>query len=149
MKILIRLTLLSFVIATGVAMASAEKPGQHPTYIHGISDLQDARAHIDYHGANEKRDVEEEHAIRELNAAIYAATHAAIKDDKAINNHPPADVNLARTDRYNQVRQLLDSARRDVSGKEDNPEARALQSEAISHINAASQILEDLQRKYR
>jgi len=149
MKTLIRFTLLTCAAAIAVAVAHADMPGQHPTYNHGLADLHAARAHFNFHGANEKRDGEEEHAIHEIDAAIDEAQRAALKDGKNIKEPEPVDVHLARADRYHQARQLLDSALRNVSGKEDNPHARVLQSETIAHINAAIHILEDLQRKYR
>jgi hypothetical protein len=149
MKMLIRLMLLGFVVAGGVAIASADMPGQHPTYMHGLADLRAARTHLDYHAANEQRDAEEEHAIREIDAAIDESTHAAAEDGKDIKQPEPIDVHLGRTDRYNQAHQLLDSARRNVGAKEDNPRARDLQSQAVAHINEAMHIVENLQRKYR
>jgi hypothetical protein len=148
MKTLIRLMLLGVVFAIGAAMASADMPGQHPTYMHGLSDLRAARAHLDFHNPNERRDAEEDHAIHEIDAAIDAAQRAAAKDGKDLKQSEPIDVHLPRADRYVKAHDLLDSARRNIAAKEDNPHARDNQNEAVGHIDAAMHIVGDLQRKY-
>lgn len=149
MKTLARLMVLSILIITGAAMASADMPGQHPTYVHGLSDLSAARAHLDYHAANEKRDAEEDRAIRLIDDAIDAARRAAIADGKEIKDNPPPDVRLERTDRFRQAQQLLDSARRNVAAKEDNPRARDLQAQAVARIDEARRVVDKLVESYR
>jgi len=124
-------------------------PGQHPTYVHGLSDLRAARAHLDYHAANEKRDAEEDHAIRLIDDAIDAARRAAIADGKEVKDSFPPDVRLERTDRFRQAQQLLDSARRNVAAKEDNPRARDLQAQALAHIDEARRVVDKLVEGYR
>src|SRR5579863_9625150 len=148
MKTLIRLMLLCFVIAGGVAIASADMPGYHPTYVHALSDLRDARAHLDYHTPNEKRDAEEDRAIQAITGAIDAAKRAAIEDGKDVKDALPVDVRLPRTDRYHKALELLGTAHRDVSTREDNPRARELQSQAIARIDEARHIVEKLIERY-
>ena len=144
MKTLTRLMLLSVLIASCVALASTDLPGQHPTYNHGLADLRAARAHLDAHAANEKREAEEDHAIRLIDDAIDAARRAAIADGKEIKDNIPPDVRLEKTDRFRQAQQLLDSARRNVAAKEDNPHARDLQAQAVARIDEARHIVDKL-----
>lgn len=149
MRTLTRLMLLSILIAGCVAVASADMPGQHPTYVHALSDLRAARAHLDYHAANEKRDAEEDHAIRLIDDAIDAARRAAIADGKDVKDSFPPDVRLERTDRFRKAQQLLDSARRNVAAKEDNPRARDLQGQAVGRIDEARRVVDRLVESYR
>jgi hypothetical protein len=149
MKTLARLVLLSSLIVTGTGLASADMPGAHPYYVHALTDLRQARAHLDYHGANEQRDAEEEHAIRSIDEIIDVVKKAAIADGKDIKLAEPQDVRLARADRYYQALQLLIAARGDVAQKEDNPRARELKDHAFAQITDTIQIVKDLQRKYK
>jgi hypothetical protein len=149
MKTLTRLMLMSILSASCVALASADMPGQHPTYVHGLSDLRAARAHLDYHAANEKRDAEEDHAIRLIDDAIDAAKRAAVADGREVKDSFPPDVRLERTDRFRQAQQLLDNARRNIAAKEDNPRARDLQAQAVARIDEARRIVDKLMDSYR
>jgi hypothetical protein len=144
MKTLIRLTLLSFLMTTCVGVASADRPGDHPAYIHALSDLRDARAHLDYLASNERRDAEEQHAIQTIDDAINEIKRAAIDDGKNINDHMPVDARSMRGDRYRKALELLGAAHRDVTGEEDNPRTRGLQARVIGHIDEAHRIVEHL-----
>ncbi len=85
----------------------------------------------------------------EIDAAIPAAPQrAAVVDGKDLKQSEPVDVHLGRTDRYIKAHELLDSARRNIAVREDNPRARDPQNEAVTNIDAAMHILSDLQRKY-
>ena len=148
MKTLIRLTLLSFLMTTGAGIASADRPADHPAYIHALSDLRDARAHLDYLAPSERRDAEEQQAIQKIDDAINEIKRAAIDDGKNINEHMPVDVRSMRGDRYHKVLELLTAAHGDVTAEEDNPRTRGLQARVIAHIDEAHHLVERLEARY-
>jgi hypothetical protein len=136
-----RSPLLSIVAAASVALFAAaptwaDNPGKHPAYLHALSDLRDARAHLE-HFTNEPVVQEEEHAIAEIDKAIGEIKHAAIMDGKDIQDHVPVDAHLVRNGRFHKAMELLDKAKRDVSGEEDQPDTQGLQLRVIHHIDEA------------
>jgi len=149
MKTLVRMTLLSVLVATCVGVASADKPGRHPHYLHALSDLRHARAHLEFLTGSEERDAEEERAIKEIDAAIREIKAAAIDDGKNLNDHPPIDAHLQRTGRYHKALELLDAAHRDVTMEEDDPQAQGLQGRIIAHVDEAHRTVERLVDKYK
>jgi hypothetical protein len=148
MKMILRLTLLSILVASCVGIASADRPGRHPRYLHALSDLRAARAHLDQLAANEQRDAEEQHAIRKIDDAINEIKRASIDDGKNLNAHPPIDARMMRGERFRKALELLDSAHRDVSMEEDDPQSQGLQGRIIAHIDEAHRIVEKLQARY-
>ncbi|WP_035052781.1 hypothetical protein [Andreprevotia chitinilytica] len=116
--------------------AHADTPGDHPYYLHALTDLRDARAHLE-HLSSDKVDHAEEHAIREIDAAIGEIKKAAIDDGKDIHDHKPVDANLKRTDRFHKALELLEKARQDASHEEDQANTRGLQKRAVKHIEEA------------
>ncbi len=119
-----------------VAPTWADTPGRHPAYLHALSDLRDARAHLE-HFSSEPVNQEEEHAIEHIDKAIGEIKRAAIMDGKNIQEHMPVDAHLNRHDRYRKAMELLDKAQRDVSGEEDQPDTQGLQLRVIHHIEEA------------
>jgi hypothetical protein len=119
----------------------ADNPGKHPAYLHALSDLRDARAHLE-HLSGEPVDNAEVHAIDHIDKAIGEIKHAAIMDGKNIQDHMPVDAHLARHDRFRKAMELLDKAKRDVSGEEDQPDTRGLQLRVIHHIEEARHSVE-------
>jgi hypothetical protein len=120
-----------------VALPSwADTPGKHPAYLHALSDLRDARAHLE-HMSSDPVDHEEEHAIEQIDKAIGEIKHAAIMDGKDIQDHVPVDAHLVRSGRFHKALELLDRAKRDVSGEEDQPDTQGLQLRVIHHIDEA------------
>src|SRR5271157_1703026 len=148
MKILIRLTLLSILVATCVGVASADKPGRHPHYLHALSDLRYARGLLDKLAMNEHRDELESQAIGKIDAAIKTIKAASIDDGKNLNDHPPIDAKLTRSDRYKQALELLDSAHHDVTLGGDTPKSQGLQGRVIADVDEAHRIVEKLQKRY-
>jgi hypothetical protein len=116
--------------------AWADTPGRHPAYLHALSDLRDARAHLEHFSADPV-DRAEEHAIEHIDQAIGEIKRAAIMDGKNIQDHVPIDTHLGRHDRFIKAMELLDRAQRDVSGEEDQPDTRGLQMRVIHHIDEA------------
>jgi hypothetical protein len=149
MKTLIRLTLLSILTSAFVGIALADKPGHHPHYLHALSDLRLARAYVDKLYMNEQRDDQEIHATRKIDDAINEIKRASIDDGKNLNDHPPIDTHLKRTDRYRKALELLDAAHRDVTMEEDDPQSQGLQGRIIAHVDEAHRIMVRLQEKYR
>ena len=114
----------------------ADNPGKHPAYLHALSDLRDARAHLE-HSGGDPADHQEEHAIGSIDKAIDEIKHAAIMDGKNLADHMPVDAHMMRRDRFHKAMELLDKARQDVGGEEDQPDTRGLQLRVIHHIEEA------------
>jgi hypothetical protein len=114
----------------------ADNPGSHPAYLHALSDLRDARAHLE-RISSDPIDQAEERAIVNIDIAIGEIKKAAIADGKDIHDHMPVDAHLQRRGRFHKALELLDKARKDVSGEEDQPGTLGLQSRVIHHIDAA------------
>ena len=136
-----RSSMLQFVAAATVALfvaapTWADNPGKHPAYLHALSDLRDARAHLE-HFSGDPVDQQEEHAIVEIDKAINEIKHAAIMDGKDIQDHMPVDAHMVRNGRFHKAMELLDKAKRDVSGEEDQPDTQGLQLRVIHHIDEA------------
>ena len=132
---------LRFIAAAAVALfvsapTWADNPGRHPAYLHALTDLRDARAHLE-HFSSDAVDHQEEHAIAEIDKAIGEIKRAAIMDGKDIADHMPVDAHLVRRDRFHKAMELLEKAKRDVSGEEDQPDTMGLQLRVIHHIDEA------------
>ena len=121
---------------TAVTAAPAAARGEHPAYLHALSDLRDARAHLE-HFTTEPVVPEETHAIEHIDKAIGEIKQAAIMDGKNIGDHMPIDTHIGRHDRFVKALELLDKAQRDVSGEEDQPSTMGLQQRVIRHIEEA------------
>jgi hypothetical protein len=136
-----RYPFLSVALASSVAFfvaapSIADAPGRHPAYLHAITDLRDARANLE-HLSSDPVDHREEHAIENIDRALDEIKRAAIMDGKDIKDHMPVDAHLMRRDRFHKAMELLDKAKADVMGEEDQPDTRGLQMRVINHINAA------------
>jgi len=136
-----RSSILRMVAAAGVALfiavpSWADNPGKHPAYLHALSDLRDARAHLEQIGNDAVVD-EQVHAMDHIDKAIGEIKRAAIMDGKNIQDHVPVDAHLARTGRFHKALELLDKAKQDVSGEEDQPDTAGLQMRVLRHIEEA------------
>jgi hypothetical protein len=69
--------------------------------------------------------------------AINEIKHAAITNGSDTENHVPADSHLVRNGRFHKAMDLLDRAKRHVSGEEVEPDAQALQLRVMRHIEEA------------
>jgi hypothetical protein len=140
-----RTSLVSIVAAASVALFAAapswaDNPGKHPAYLHALSDLRDARAHLE-HFSSDPVDQEEEHAIAQIDKAIGEIKHAAIMDGKDIQDHVPVDAHMPRDGRLHKAMELLDKAKQDVMGEEDQPDTQGLQMRVLHHIDEARQFV--------
>lgn len=115
------------------SLASAQ---DHPAYLHALSDLRDARAHLERPDGGALH-AEERHAVHEINDAIDIIKKAAIDDHKNPNEHVAVDPHMPWGGRLHQALELLDKAQRDVSEEEDRGRTRGLQHRALLHIDAA------------
>ena len=137
-----RTSMLKIAAAAGVTLflaapSWADNPGKHPAYLHALSDLRDARAHLEQVSNNGAVDQEEAHGIEHIDKAIGEIKKAAIMDGKNIQDHVAVDAHLNRTGRFHKALELLDKAKRDVSGEEDQPDTQGLQLRVIHHIDEA------------
>lgn len=137
-------TLSLIVAAFAFAAVINAHAKDHPAYLHALTDLRHARAHLDRLGPDDRVDDAQQHAINEIDAAIAEIKQAAIDDGKDLNDHPPVDAKMNRTDRFRRALELLDKAHHDVKEDEDNRFARGLQHRALQHIDEAHRIVEHI-----
>jgi len=144
MKLLRNFAAIVFVVAVCASLSLADEPGRHPAYLHALSDLRDARAHLDRLTPSDRQDDEEARAIAAIDRAIGEIKKAAIDDEKDIHDHVPVDAHLDRKGRYHKALELLDKAHNDVAREEDNAFAHGLRDRAIHHIDEAHRIVDRL-----
>jgi hypothetical protein len=144
MKLARHCTLLACLIALCAAAGAAQEPGVHPAYLHALTDLRHARAHLENLAPTHHMDKEEQHAIEEIDKAIDEIKRAAIDDGKNLNDHPPVDARMDRTGRFHRAQELLGKAHEDIAREEDDPRVRGLRNRAIHHIDEAQKIVAHL-----
>ncbi len=110
--------------------------GKHPAYLHALSDLRAARAHLE-HGDGGTLRHEEHEAIEQIDKAIDEIKKASIDDGKDLNDHPPVDAGLDHAGRLHRAKQLLEKAHQDIAHEEDNGFAQGLQQRSFGHIDNA------------
>ncbi|HEY4241105.1 MAG TPA: hypothetical protein VGM88_14885 [Kofleriaceae bacterium] len=140
--------------ATVTAQAQPSRPAppppaaadKHPAYLHALADLRAARAQLQRPaGIVVKWD--ENAAIREIDASIHEIKQAAIDDGKDVTDHPPLD-RPTWGGRLQRSIELLDQARNDISGEEDNPsnQIHKIRMYSLEHIANARRMVVDGQR---
>lgn len=139
--------ILVFSIATSHADATNTRPGntagstglqgEHPYYLHALSDLRAARWMIEHRPGNWQQTVDEIEAVRRIDAAIAEIRKASIEDGKNIEDHPPVDERPDHPGRLHAALDFLRKARQDISHDEDNRFAQGLQARAYGHIDGA------------
>ena len=134
------IALLLFVPA--YSSAKPEPRREHPAYLHALTDLRHARAHLQRPDGGELRE-QEKKAIHEINDAIAEIKKAAIDDGKDINDHAPVDARMDWTGRLRRAVELLNKAHSDVAQEEDNSFAQGLQQRALEHIDKAHRHVEE------
>jgi hypothetical protein len=135
---------IAFVFALCAASAFADEPGRHPAYLHALTDLRHARAHLYNPAPTYHMDKEEQRAIDEIDRAIDEIKRAAIDDGKNLNDHPPVDAGMDRPGRFHRALELLDKAHNDIAREEDDPSVRGLRDRALHHIDEAHRIVDHL-----
>jgi hypothetical protein len=124
---------LFLVLSPGNAFAQ----GRHPAYLHALSDLRAARAHLQERPDHGELKHEEKEAIHQIDQAIDDIKKAAIEDGKDLDDHPHVDAGLDWPGRLHRAMQLLDKAHQDISQEEDNRWAQGLQQRSFDHIDRA------------
>jgi hypothetical protein len=144
MKSAFQLFSLVFALTTVVLLGSLSGFAQvrHPAYLHALSDLRAARAHLE-HADRSPLGPQSARAVHEIDEAIREIKKAGIDDGKDLNNHPPIDVRLDWAGRRHRALELLDKARSDVAQEEDNRFAQGLQQRALGHIDKAHHHVEE------
>ncbi len=126
---------------TGIASATPA-PQRHPAYLRALSDLRDARAHLQRpNGGRLER--QEQDAVAEIDAAIREIKAASIDDGKNIDDHAPIDPHMPWGGRLHTALDLLDRAHNDVDRAEEDPAARGLKHRALDHIDKAHHHVEE------
>jgi hypothetical protein len=151
MKILSKLMSAVFaflLVVPAVIFAAPQPPREHPAYLHALTDLRHARAHLQRPDGGELRE-QEKKAIHEIDEAINEIKKASIDDGKNLEDHPPVDAHLDWGSRLHRALELLDKAHHDVSEEEDNAFAEGLQARAIRHIDEAHHHVEEAIRIVR
>jgi len=125
---------LFFAFGSGTTLAQ----GKHPGYLHALTDLRAARAHLEQHEGSGELKHEEKDAIHDIDEAIAEIKKASTDDGKDLNDHPPVDAGLDHTGRLHRAKQLLEKAHQDIAHEEDNQFAQGLQQRAFGHIDHAT-----------
>lgn len=111
--------------------------GDHPYYLHALSDLRAARWMIEHRPGNWQQTVDEIEAVHRIDAAIGEIKKAAIEDGKNLEDHPKVDERNDHDGRLHVALDFLRKARQDISHDEDNRFAQGLQGRAYGHIDGA------------
>src|SRR5271156_1372350 len=111
MKILVKVSLIAVALACLLPMASQEvlAQGKHPHYLHALSDLRDARAHLERPNGGALRQQEKD-AIHQIDEAIGEIKRASIDDGKDIADHAPVDAHIPWQGRLHKSRKLFTGA---------------------------------------
>jgi hypothetical protein len=130
----------AFALLAGVANAQ-QLPGDHPYYLHALTDLRAARWFL-YHQAGDTKVYDgEDEGIREIDAAIGEMKRAAIDDGKNIGDHPSDDTK-DHGSRLNRAIEQLKQAHADADHEEDNPQVQGLKHRILDHIDRAEHAAE-------
>jgi hypothetical protein len=138
-------TLLALFAMLGFG-APQSKAQAHPAYLRALSDLRMYRYYLSRVAANPVFDADRLHAMGEIDAAIREIKAASIEDDKNINFHPPADVELTPSSRFRKARESGDAAWADINREEDNDYAHGLKHRALKHIEEANHTIDHILR---
>jgi hypothetical protein len=138
MKTLVKVSLIAVALACLLPMASQEAlaQGKHPHYLHALSDLRDARAHLERPNGGALQHQESD-AIHQIDEAIGEIKRASIDDGKDIADHAPVDAHMPWKGRLHKSRELIDRAIADCSKEEDDPYTRGLQARILDHLHRA------------
>jgi hypothetical protein len=135
--------LIAFLLFVPTYSSAKPVPGrEHPAYLHALTDLRHARAHLQRPDGGELRE-QENKAIHEIDAAIAEIKKAAIDDGKDLDDHAPVDARADWTGRLHRALELVNKAHNDISREEDTAFAEGLQRRALEHIDKAHHHIEE------
>ncbi len=130
--------------APAPAATAAPPPGRaHPSYLHALVDLRNARSNLERRGGDPAMKWDEHHAIEAVDHAIGEIKRAAIDDGKNLDDHPAIDAHEPRSGRLHRALSALQAARRDVSEEEDNAFANGLRARGLHDIDEAIRFAEE------
>jgi hypothetical protein len=123
-------------ISLGQGIVLADIPGNHPYYIHARSDLRKAESLLE---TSDESNVTQEMktAAQYVHNAIQNIEVASVLDNKNTNEYPPIDTQLNHGNKFQQIYQLLNSAKQDISREEDNNFDISWRNKAEVEINQA------------
>ncbi|WP_295994669.1 hypothetical protein [Rugamonas sp.] len=128
----------SLAIALALPFAAhADLPGQHPGYLHALTDLRDARWNLEHRAGDAAVSSQEDVAITEIDHALDEVKKAAREDEKNLRDHPHEDARIGQPGRLHHALELLKKAHDDLAIEEDNPEARGLKHRSMEHVDRA------------
>jgi hypothetical protein len=125
--------------AAPVAAVAAE----HPAYLHALTDLRHARAHLERRPDENRRQWDEHKAIEQIDAAIAEIKTASIWDGKGLMDHEPVDAKMGYPGRLHRALELLHQAESDCRQEEDSKVTHGLQERALKHIREAIRFTEE------
>jgi hypothetical protein len=132
-------SLMALTALTSIAMPAASWAGffgDHPKYLHAITDLRTARHLLEKpEEANVKAD--EDNAIAAIDRALGEIKQAAADDWKVDFVPPPIDAGWHHHERLREAAKLLHKAKDDISKEEDTGKARGLRDRARHHLDEA------------
>lgn len=136
---------LAFALTATVALTGLTSfaQGKHPAYLHSLTDMRAARAHLEKAMGNAKGLVPEAKAIQQIDEAIADIKKAGIDDGKDLNDHPPIDAKLDKPGLRHRAIELIDKAHSDISKEEDNKFAQGLQQRSMGHLDKAKGFVEE------
>jgi hypothetical protein len=138
-------SLFLLAMVAGCVMAPPPPPprpassGQHPAYLHALSDLRAARWCIEHRAGDWQQTNDEVESVRRIDAAINEIKRASIDDGKNLGDHPAIDERSDHRGRIHEAIDYLRKARADISGSESNGFANGLRDRAVGHIDGAIQ----------
>ncbi|MFL9485531.1 hypothetical protein ACI6Q2_22310 [Chitinophagaceae bacterium LWZ2-11] len=131
------LAIVALCLSASGLNARVSNGGDHPYYLHALSDLRAARWMIEHRPGDWQRTVDEVEAVKQIDAAINEIKKASIDDGKDINDHPPVDERNEHDGRLHESVDFLKKAHADVNHEEDNEFAQGLRGRALKHIDDA------------
>ncbi len=138
MKTLTRIAVIAAVIAFLVPFTSqnVRAQGKHPAYLHALSDLRDARAHLHVRTAA-LCTVKRARPLKRLTTPSMKSSAPHSTTARTLKITLPWTLTIRWAGRLHKARELLDKAHHDIEKEEDNPEARGLRDRVIMHIDRA------------
>jgi hypothetical protein len=125
-------------IRTAISAVQKALQPDHPNYYEAISDLRAARWLIDHRPETTwQKTMDEDEAVRQIDAALNRMKQASIDDGKNPNEHVPVDERPKQLDRLKEAIEFLNKASQDISREEDNAFAGGLRNQALGNIRAS------------
>ena len=144
MRILNKL-LAAALLSIGFAGCAAPPPppppppmaAHHPAYLKAMSELRAARWLINHRPGDYQMTVNENEAVRQIDAAINDLRQAAYDDGKNPNDKPQVEEIIDPRGRLRAALDHLGRARAEIAREEDNAYASGLRNRSIGHVDGA------------